>query len=131
MSECPVKNCEEVREIKTVLFGPEGTTGLLGCLRKFVTKKAVWIAITAIGIPLIATGIKVWSGQEHAPLRYASKAEITEFRSDLAALQANQRYFKETMDEIKSDRKEQSKTLELIYQKLHNIELRLPREGPQ
>jgi len=48
------------------------------CLRRKVSKKAVFIAFTVIGLPLLVTGIKVWSKQESDYLRYAEKIELAQ-----------------------------------------------------
>jgi len=136
MVECPNPQCEEringkiehynallkedIKDHTETLFDEGGAI-------RFISKKAVLIALTVIVIPLIITGIKVWSGQEHDYLRYASKDQFADCQKGLDGVLINQRYFAQHLDELKGDRKEQAETLKKIFQKLHDIELRLPR----
>lgn len=49
---------------------------IMKCLQKKVSQKVVWILFVAIGLPLLVTGIRVWSQQESDHLRYAGKSEL-------------------------------------------------------
>lgn len=46
-----------------------------------VSKKNIiiiaWAMFVVIGLPVLVTGIKVWSGQEASPLRYANKESVS------------------------------------------------------
>lgn len=132
MTECPVKKCDEITEIKHVLYGREGTGGLVGCMRKFITKRQVWAGFCTVGIILGIMILRTWSGQETDPLRYVPQptfsARITEVDTSLATIQSNQRFFAEALSKIEKDREERNRTLKDIFNKLHSIELKLPKD---
>lgn len=63
---------EDIESIKKTLYGIDGTGGIVGCLKKKVsTRVAMWI-IACFILPMVVTGIGVWSAQSSDPLRYAS-----------------------------------------------------------
>lgn len=76
---CPDPKChEEIQlELKDKIsykdFNP-----LKICVGKKINKKVVWIIFAVIGLPLLITGIRVWSGQESDPLRYATRNELAD-----------------------------------------------------
>ena len=59
-------------------------------LSRKVSKKMAWIALwgflVAIGLPMLVTGIKVWSGQEGDPLRYVEKQEFAPVKERQAVI---------------------------------------------
>lgn len=101
MGECPSKECHErVIGHHRTLYGLDGTGGIVGCMKQFVKKKTVWIALIAIGIPLIVTGIKVWSSQEQSVLKYATIECITDLDKRITRNEDRFEYIDATMTRI-------------------------------
>ena len=88
MTECPNPECyKKVEGHQKCLFGDDGMGGIVGCLKKMLTKKQSWIFLVIILLPLVVTGIKVWSGQESNPFLYATKSENAEQESRIIRLE--------------------------------------------
>ena len=88
MEKCPSQDCHDrVVGHHTTLYGQDGMGGLTGdmpkkayktCLKDYIKKPSAVILvciISAIIIPLLITGIKVWSQQEVSPHIYTTKSE--------------------------------------------------------
>ena len=74
--DCPNKDCKaRVDGHHATLYGPDGMGGVVSCMKKFVTKKAVWVAVCVFGLTIISTGVKVWTRQEVNPHIYTRKSE--------------------------------------------------------
>ena len=73
----------ELDGIKKTLYGTDGTGGVVGCLKKKVsTRTAIWILV-AIGFPMIAGGLQVWSSQNSDHLRFVAKTEAAAMKDRL------------------------------------------------
>lgn len=90
---------------------------LKACVGTKIGKKALWIALVALGLPLLITGIKVWSQQEADHLRYVEKTEMATHKDNMTKLQIVVEHlavdvrdlrkdFKESQDNAKKDRQE-------------------------
>jgi len=77
MPECPSKECHDrVDGHHRTLFGLDGKGGLIGCLDKYVTRKTLWIALLAIGIPLFGTGVIIWADNRGFKDVYVKKENL-------------------------------------------------------
>jgi len=76
------------------------------CISKKVSKKTIWIALIALGLPLFITGIKVWSQQESDSLRYAAKAEMATHELRITEMQVVVKHLAEDIQEIKDGQAE-------------------------
>ena len=90
------------------------------CLAKKVSKKAVWIAIIAIGLPLLATGVKVWSRQEADHLRFAEKKDLVECEREQTELQSAVKHMKGDLEEIRHSQVEARKDIKEILRYLRD-----------
>ena len=74
MPECPSKDCHDrVDGHHRTLFGLDGKGGMIGCLSKYVTRKTLWIALLAIGIPIFAAGLIIWADNRSFGQIYVKK----------------------------------------------------------
>jgi len=74
--------------------------GLKLCLANKVSRKTLWIAILAIGIPLFTAGLLVWAGQESDPLRYVKREEMARHEKETVGVQVTIRHIQKAIDEI-------------------------------
>jgi hypothetical protein len=89
MADCPSEECHNsVDGMRRTLYGMDGKSGLVKCLDKFVKTRTVWVFFIVLGLPLIVTGLKVWSGQESDQYRYASKEAISDLDKRISLLEA-------------------------------------------
>jgi TolA-binding protein len=109
--ECPNKDCKaRVDGHHATLYGPDGMGGVVGCMKKFVTKKAVWVAVCVFGLTLISTGVKVWTRQEVNPHIYTKKAEsavremrVTRLEEQFKSICESQKRIEGAVQKIQSD----------------------------
>lgn len=89
-------------------------------IREKVSYK-VWSAILfAIAIPVVVTGIKVWSGQETDHLRYVEKSEMIEYGKEQARLRVAMEHMKKDIEDIKGGQKETQKDIKEILRHMRN-----------
>jgi len=88
------------------------------CLQKLgakkISKKALWTGLCIVGIPLLVTGIKVWSGQETDPLRYVEKKEMITHEKEAAAMKATVNHMIKDIREIKFSQRDAQKDIKEI-----------------
>jgi len=108
---------------------PKCHESMLLCLNEKVSKKDLlksklflWGGITAIGIPLMVTGIKVWSGQESDFLRFASKSDHSAVKERVLKTEENLKYIKRDVREIRESQKGMSKDMRDIKDLLRKME---------
>ena len=99
MTECPNKECHDnLAEVRAAVFGKNG-------LRSKVSKVAIWIALTAIGLPLFATGfatgIKIWFGTETAAMRFADLQAVAVLRERVTSQEIQYRFLCDSLTDIK------------------------------
>lgn len=109
MAGCPSKECHDnLTEVRSAVF--DHTHGL----RSKVSKIAVWLALTVIGIPLLgtgfATGIKVWFGNETATMRFADQQMVSTLKERVNGHDIQYKFLceslldmKKTLDEVRLD----------------------------
>ena len=90
------------------------------CLQKKVSKKTLWAGLCVIGIPLLVTGIKVWSGQETDPLRYVEKKEMARHGKEVAGIKATVNHLIKDIREIKVGQREAQKDIKEILRYMRN-----------
>jgi hypothetical protein len=78
---------------------------LKACLRGKVSQRAAWLLFTIIGLPLIITGIKVWSTQASDYLRYAEKTELVRCEKRVAVVEVITQNMSEDIKENKKETK--------------------------
>lgn len=69
---------------------------LKDCVGKKATKKALWVGLIAVGLPLFSIGAGVWSQQESDHLRYAEK-------EDMVKIQVVVEHLSDSIKEMKQD----------------------------
>lgn len=112
MADCPNKECHDnLSEVRAAVYGKSG-------LRSKVSKIAVWIALTAIGVPLFATGfatgIKVWFGNETAAMRFADLRAVSVLREKVIAQEIQYNFLCTSLNEIKATLTEMRRDLKAI-----------------
>jgi len=96
MTDCPNTECHEnLTAVRNVVFDEKHG------LRTKVSKIAVWIAITVIGIPLFITGIKVWFGTETAAMRFADLTAMSALRERVSAQEIQYKFLCDSLSEMK------------------------------
>ena len=110
MPDCDSPRCHEKMTIE--LGKKADLTGLNAvrkCAEAKVPKKTLWVVcwaiLVVIGIPLFVTGVGVWSQQESDELRYASKAEVEQCKSNQVEFRTVQRHIKQDLEELKEGQK--------------------------
>jgi len=112
MAECPSKECQKnMQGMKKSLYGEDGTAGVVGCMKKMVTKKAAWTGFLLIGIPLLITGVKVWSGQNADPLKYAKKEDVIELQIRASLIEERYAHISEALKRLEKKLDETKKDL--------------------
>ena len=104
MDGCQTPKCHEAMLLK--LKGKadkKEVQNLKTCTAKNVPKKALWIALVALGLPLLITGIKVWSQQESDHLRYVEKTEMAEHKDNMTKIQVVVEHLAEDMRNLRKD----------------------------
>lgn len=105
MPDCPSKECHDnLTDVRTTVYDEKSG------LRSKVSKAAIWIALTVIGLPLYATGVKVWFGNETAAMRFADQQVVSALRErvsiqeiQLKSLCESLIRFEKTLNEVRSD----------------------------
>ena len=106
----------------------EGITSELG---KLVSKKTVWVFLAVIGIPLLVTGVQVWSQQEadyirfaqakiEVDLKYATKESVEECKRQLVESKTIQRNILEDLEDLKEGQREASKDIKEVLKYLRD-----------
>lgn len=91
-------------------------------MNKLVSKRALWTFCVIIGIPLFATGIKVWSQSESSHLQFAGRGEMVEIEKKQIETQT---VVKSLTDSIKNIRESQDE----IQKDIKRILNRLPKNN--
>ena len=97
--KCPDPSCHEKLKL---------------CLHSLVPKKALWIGLVILGLPMLVTGIKVWSQQESDKLRFADKEGMYRIEQDSATIKVIQNRIIKDLEEIKTDQKEMQQDIKKI-----------------
>jgi len=121
MAKCPDPKCHEEMQLK--LKGKvkyDDFNSLKRCVGHKVSKKVVWVVFVVVVLPLLVTGIKVWSGQEADPLRYATKDELATCNKDVVETKILIRQLKEDMREVKRGQEIQVKDTKEILRYLRD-----------
>ena len=84
------------------------------CINKKVSKKTVWVAIIALGLPLLLTGVRVWSQQEADHLRYADKGDMVRMEKSQTELQTIVKHMRDDTQGIKNGQGEAQKDIKEI-----------------
>ena len=105
MDDCKSPECHE----KMKLF-----------INKKVSKKTVWIAIIALGLPLLLTGVRVWSQQESDHLRYADKDDMVRMEKAQTELQTIVKHMRDDIQGIKNGQGEAQKDIKEILRYLRD-----------
>jgi len=71
-----------------------------------VSKHAVWIAMIAVGLPLLGINVGVWSEVSHSADKYATKTEINQHSRDLTACKEWIKRLPQDIRDIKTDIKD-------------------------
>ena len=89
---------------------------LKDCVGKKATKKALWIGLVAVGLPLFGIGAGVWSQQESDHLRYAAKENVVKIQVIVEHLSESIKEMKQDMnkaqEKAQKDREEILRRLE-------------------
>lgn len=80
-------------------------------LSKKVSKSTVWIFFCIIGLPLLVTGIKVWSRQESDTLRYVEKEDFNPIKEKQAVLASKLSSIEKKINDIQDGQKETQKEI--------------------
>ena len=110
MPDCNSPRCHEKM---TIELGKKADRTDLNAVRKCaeakVSKKTLWVAcwavLVVICLPLFVTGVQVWSQQESDELRYASKAEVEQCKSNQVEFRTVQKHIKQDLEELKNGQK--------------------------
>lgn len=97
---------------------PDCKASIMRCLNNKVPKKVLYGAFVVFGLPLLITGIKVWSGQEADPLRYVEKKEMVEYGKEQVRLRESVDHMKKDLQEIKDGQTEGQKDIKEILRHL-------------
>lgn len=84
---------------------------IITSLTKKVPKYWLWIGFIIIGLPLLITGINVWSGQASDSLRYAPVRDVVDCRIRIGRLEEANQYTQRTLIEIKNDLRDTKTTV--------------------
>ena len=84
------------------------------CIHKMVTKKAMWIAVLALGVPIFVSGVKVWSQQEADILRFADKGEVAQCKTNQTKLDEKVLHMNVDLIEIKTSQHETQRDVKEI-----------------
>jgi len=120
MEKCPSQDCHDrVVGHHTTLYGQDGMGGVTGeiskkanktCLKDYIKKPSAIVLvfiISAIIVPLLITGIKVWSQQGISPHIYTTKAESQIREGRVIILEQTNKKIAYDIGEIKMVLKEQ------------------------
>ena len=95
---------------------------LKSCVRTKTPKKVLWAGGWAvflfIVLPLLLTGIKVWSGQESDHLRYVDKDELVEYGKTQIKLQTTVEHMADDIRELKEDQKAAQKAAQKQFDEI-------------
>lgn len=115
--DCEHPNCHEAMKL-SLDSKPNYETfnKLRDCVGKKATKKALWIGLIVIGLPLFGMGAGVWSQQESDYLRYADKEDMVKIQVVVEHLSDSIKEMKQDMetaqDKAQKDREEILRRLE-------------------
>jgi len=79
---------------------------LRDCSSRKTPKSWIWTGFIMLGLPLLIIGTQVWSQQESDNLRFASKEEIVQCRTDQVKLDGTVSHMKQDLEEIKANQRE-------------------------
>jgi hypothetical protein len=96
------------------LYGPNGSDGLVSetkakadkqCLENYMKRMPPGVILTVfigVFIPIILTGIRVWSQQEVNPLLYATKQQVVQHNAKIGQLEIYNRSLLKEVESLKT-----------------------------
>jgi len=117
-TKCPVDECKEVRDLQIAVFGnrQDGLTYKIkekldetvfkNCMNNYMKKPPIWLSSIIVVYLLgsfsssIATGYKVYFGQQSAPLIYAGKDLANNNKTDIKLLKQNYEALNKSIDKL-------------------------------
>lgn len=151
MAKCPVEDCKEVKELQDAVFGKhqDGLTYQIKdkidrikfkeCMKIYIKKPPVWIRTVMVGFLLsvflssVATGYKVYFGQESAPLIYAEKDAVKDNKADIRLLKQSVESINKNLEaravRVDSQFKEQNQKIEKGFDEIKDFMRVIMRRG--
>ena len=71
-----------------------------------MSQKIAWGIFAVVVLPLLVTGVKVWSTQESNPLQYATKAEVQAYERKVIKTETLIEAMQDDVSEIKASQNE-------------------------
>ena len=93
---------------------------LRDCAHTKMPKAWIWFGFVVLGIPLLVTGAKVWSQQESDDLRFASKEEVANCRTNQTKVEETVKHMNRDIIEIKTSQQETQKDVKEILRYMRN-----------
>ena len=90
------------------------------CMGKMVTKRTMWAALIVLGLPLLVTGVKVWSQQESDHLRYADRESLIEHSERLTKQEMAVKHMADDIKDIQINQQEARKDIKEILRYMRN-----------
>lgn len=119
MTNCPDPECQStLHKIEEALYGKDGTGGLVRCVANKVPKKWLYIIIGVIAIPSISTGVKLWSDNQSAGMRFADKQAVAAQNERVAKLESSYTLLYEAIKELKANQYEMRRDIKNILKEL-------------
>lgn len=123
MDNCPRKTCtqeEKVDGMRRTLYGRDGSSGLVFCTKKFVTRNQIWVGFVAIVIPLFIGAYTIYSKAEARiyQLELTTAVNAARVEAGIETLNKNIESLQYSITEAVINRKELSKAIETLSREL-------------
>lgn len=97
--ECPDLKCHEDLMMKMYNLKED----LKQCINLKVGKVSVWVALVAVGLPLLGINLTIWSEVSHAEKIYVTKEEMKKHADDITACKELMKRLPGDIEQIRKD----------------------------
>lgn len=111
---------EKVNGMRRTLYGEDGSSGLVSCVKRCVTRNQVWIGFVAVGIPLFIGGYTLYNKADARIYRLElnTAVQAAKVEASISMLNNNIKSLQCSIADATVDRKELSKAIEALNREL-------------
>ena len=114
---CPAPEChEQLQGLKKAIYGEDGKSGIVGCLKDKVPKKWLWTALGISLIPSISFTASVYYKTRASDLMYAAKPVVAELTNRINLLEYKDQELRAILHRIEESQLEMQKDIKKLLQ---------------
>jgi len=117
MNGCPAPEChEQLQGLKRAIYGEDGKSGILGCLKDKVPKKWIWAILGVSLIPSISFTASIWYKTQASDLLYAPKTAVAELTNRVSLLEYKDQELRAILQRIEENQIEMQKDIKKLLE---------------